>query len=87
MKTTGVCLRRPASRVSALMIHVSSIYILITAAFSCVTLLAGVKISGAPQSRLALHKSACLIARVAPALLVYHSSFLTQTIFRRSGTI
>jgi len=56
---------------SAFMIHISSILILVTAVFSCVTILwIALRIGGAPKSRLALHKSACLIARIAPALLL-----------------
>jgi hypothetical protein len=56
---------------SALMIQIVSLLILVAALLSCVALLWLVlRISGAPVSRLASHRNACLIARIAPVLLV-----------------
>jgi hypothetical protein len=56
---------------SALMIQIASLLILVTALFSCVALLwLALRIGGAPASRLASHKNACMIARISPALLM-----------------
>jgi hypothetical protein len=57
---------------SALMIHISSLLILVTGLFSCVALVwLTLRIAGAPVSSLASHRNACLIGRIAPILLVF----------------
>src|SRR5579864_414649 len=56
---------------SALMIHVSSLLILVTALLSCVSVIwLALRIGGVAESHLASHRGVCVISRVAPALLV-----------------
>jgi len=57
---------------SALMIHVSSVLILVTGVLSCVTVVwLALRIGGATELRLSSHRTACLIGRIAPVLLVF----------------
>jgi hypothetical protein len=57
---------------SALMIHVSSVLILVTALLSCVTVAwLALRVGGVAESQLASHRRACAISRIAPVLLVF----------------
>jgi hypothetical protein len=57
---------------SAMMLHVSSVLILVTALLSWVTVVwLALRIGGATESHLASHRSACVIGRISPILLVF----------------